>query len=183
MCYPMCIKIDYDDVEVVPSKLLYKCLKKNLKKEKIDKSICYLNEIFERFGKNNKYNKLILIDIISVKMNGDMIQKIFKIFIKNINFNTFADMCGKSIMKTLILEKYYNIDLYKILISNNYNINKRYIKHSHICCTDLCFLQSIMVNKPHLSHLVKMGDTPLIKLKYFLIKNGAKKKHKTSFLK
>jgi hypothetical protein len=181
----MCITIDYDDVEVVPSKLLYKCLKKNLKKEKIDKSICYLNEIFERLGKNNKYNKLILIDIISVKMNNKNtnIRKIFKIFIKNINFNTFADMCGKSIMKTLILEKYYNIDLYKILISNNYNINKRYIKHSHICCTDLCFLQNIMLDNSHSSHLVKIGKTPLIKLKYFLIQNGAEKKHKTSFFK
>jgi hypothetical protein len=181
MCHPMCIKIDYDNEELVPSKLLYKGFKKKIKKEKMEKSICYLNEIFERLGKNNKYNKLILIDIISVKMNMNMRKKIFKIFIKNINFNIFADMYGKSIMKTLIFEKCYDIYLYEILISNNYNINKRYMKHSHICCTDLCFLQSQISDTPRFSHLVKIGSIPMIKLKYFLIKNGATKKHKTSF--
>jgi hypothetical protein len=186
MCYPICMTIDYDNVVCVPNKLLYKGLKKKLKKKKMNKSICYLNEIFERLGKNNKYNKLILIDIISVKMNSDMRQKIFKIFIKKINFNTFADMYGKSIMKTLILEKCYDIDLYKILILNNYDINKRYMKYSHICCTDLCFLHSQISDIPHFSHfshLVNIGDLSLIKLKYFLIKNGAEKRHKTSFFK
>jgi hypothetical protein len=179
----MCFTVNYDNEETVPNKLLYKGLKKNLTKEQMDKSICYLNEIFERLGKNNKYNKSILIDILSVKMTSDMKKKIFKIFITNIDFDIFAEMYGKSIMKILILQNCYDIYLYKILILNNYDINKRYMKDSHISCTDLCFLLYVISDQTQISYLKTRGTSPLIKLKNFLIRNGGEKEHNTSFLK
>ena len=171
----MCNSIDYDNEKEVPSELLYKGFKKKNKKKQFNKTSCYLHEIFKRLGANNKYNKLILINIATTQLNEKDISGLFKIFITNINFDTFAEVFQKSIIKTLLIAGCHNIDLYKILLSNNYNnynINKRYVNYSHICCTDLYFLESLINKKKR---------KKLIHIKILLIKKGALKKRRHDF--